>query len=118
LLAVACGAGGQLLAATDRALYHQAGKAWARLGGEQVGRVGWDEQRHILMLTGLPPAVLARTVLRLAPDWRPPAVAARPGSRPSVSAGRCWLTSGLHSARMPGRGRWPGASPAGRRSPG
>src|SRR5215813_8506664 len=34
LLAVACGAGGQLLAATDRALYHQAGKAWARLGWE------------------------------------------------------------------------------------
>src|SRR5215831_16399477 len=60
LLAVACGAGGQLLAATDRALYHQAGQAWARLRWEQVGRVGWDEQRHILMLTGLPPAVPAR----------------------------------------------------------
>ena len=65
-----------MLAATDRALYHQAGKAWARLGWEQVGRVGWDEQRHILMLTGLPPAVPARTVLRLARDWRLPAVAA------------------------------------------
>jgi len=49
--------------AAGRALYHQAGQAWARLGLDQVGRVGWDEQRHVLVLTGLAPAVPARTVL-------------------------------------------------------
>jgi hypothetical protein len=76
LLAVACGADGGLLAATDWALYRQAGQAWARLGWEQVGRADWDEQRHVLVLTGLTPTVAARTVLRLARDWGLPAVAA------------------------------------------
>ena len=76
LLAVACGADSELLAATDRALYHQAGQAWARLGWDQVGRVDWDDQQRILMLTGLVPAVPAHTVLYLARDWDLPAVAA------------------------------------------
>ncbi len=76
LLAVARCAGGDVLAATERALYHQAGQAWARLGWEQVDRVAWDEQRHVLVLTGLTPAVAAGTVLRLARDWDLPAVAA------------------------------------------
>jgi len=76
LLAVACGVGGGLLAATDWALYYQADQAWARLGWEQLGRVDWDEQRHVLVLTGLTRAVAARTVLRLAKDWGLPAVAA------------------------------------------
>jgi hypothetical protein len=76
LLAVACGAGGEVLAATDQALHQQAGQAWARLGWDQVGRVGWDEQRHILLVTSLTPAVPARTVLRLAKDWGLPTVAA------------------------------------------
>jgi hypothetical protein len=75
LLAVARAAGGQLLAATESALYHQAGQAWARLGWEQVSRVGWDEQRHLMILTGLTPAVPARTVIRLAKDWGLPALA-------------------------------------------
>ena len=47
-----------------------------RLGWEQLGRVDWDEQRHVLILTGLAPAVPARTVLGLAKDWDLPAVAA------------------------------------------
>src|SRR6516164_2584332 len=51
LLAVARGAGGELLAATDRALYHQAGQAWARFGWEQVDQVYRDEQRNALVLT-------------------------------------------------------------------
>ena len=76
LLAVARGAGGELLAATDWALYHQVGQSWARLGWDQVDRVDWDEQRRVLMLAGLTPAVPARTVLRLAEDWDLPAVAA------------------------------------------
>src|SRR5262249_30229456 len=61
LLAVACGAGGELLAATDWALYQQAGQSWARLGWDQVGRVDWDEQRRVLVLTGLVPGAPART---------------------------------------------------------
>jgi len=76
LLAVTRGADGGSLAATDWTLYHQAGQAWTRLGWDQVGRVGWDEQRHILVLTGLAPAVPARTVLRRAKDWGLPAMAA------------------------------------------
>jgi hypothetical protein len=69
-------AGGELAVATDWALYHQAGLSWARLGWEQVGRADWDEQRRVLMLTGLTPTVPARTVLRLARNWDLPAVAA------------------------------------------
>src|SRR5215469_10117952 len=76
LLAVACGAGGELLAATNWALYHRGGRSWARLGWDQVSRVDWDEQRRILMLTGLVPGVPARTVLRLARPWDLPAAVA------------------------------------------
>src|SRR5262249_61455710 len=76
LLAVACGAGGELLAATNWALYHQGGQSWTRLGWDQVSRVDWDEQRRILMLTGLVPGVPARTVLRLARPWDLPAAVA------------------------------------------
>ena len=42
---------------------------------EQVDQVHWDEQRRVLVLAGLTPAVPARTVLRLAKDWDLPAVA-------------------------------------------
>jgi hypothetical protein len=75
LLAVARAVGGGLAMATDRALYHQEGRSWARLGWEQVDQVRWDEQRHILDVTGLPPAVAAHTLLRLACPWDLPAVA-------------------------------------------
>ena len=75
LLAVAQGPGGELAVATDRALYHENGQSWARLGWEQVNQVHWDEQRHVLTLTGLTPPAPARTVLRLASDWDLPAVA-------------------------------------------
>lgn len=84
LLAVARGADGELSVATDRALYHQAGQAWVRLGWDQVGRVDWDEQRHVLILSGLTPAVPARPVLHLARDWDLPAVAAERISWTSV----------------------------------
>jgi hypothetical protein len=99
LLAVACGAGGELLAATDWALYHQAGQAWARLGWDQVGRVDWDDQQRILMLTGLMPAVPARTVLYLARDWGLPAVAAERASWAKVVDQRISL-NGRAGARV------------------
>jgi hypothetical protein len=76
LLAVARGVGGELFAATDLALYHQIGRDWTRLGWDEVGRIDWYEQRHVLVLTGVTPAVAARTVLRLAKDWDLPAFAA------------------------------------------
>jgi hypothetical protein len=104
LLAVACGAGGDLLAATDRALYHQAGQAWARLGWDQVGRVDWDEQRHILLLIGLTPAAPARTVLLLAKDWALPAVAAERVSWATVVDQRISL-NGDAGARVVARRR-------------
>jgi len=75
LLAVARVVGGGLVVATDRALYHQGGPSWARLGWEQVDHVRWDGQRQALALTGLPPAVAAHTLLRLDCPWDLPAVA-------------------------------------------
>ena len=99
LLAVACGAGGELLAATDWALYHQAGQVWARLGWDQVGRVDWDEQQRVLMLTGRVPAVPAHTVLYLARDWGLPAVAAERASWAKVVDQRISL-NGAAGARV------------------
>jgi hypothetical protein len=109
LLAVACGAGGELSAATDWALYHQAGQAWARLGWDQVGRVDWDEQRHVLVLTGLTPTVPAHTVLRLARDWGLPAVAAERVGWAKVVDQRISL-NGEAGARVVAR-RLPGGTP-------
>jgi hypothetical protein len=106
LLAVACGAGGELLAATDWALYHQGGQSWARLGWDQVSRVEWDEQRRILMLTGLVPGVPARTVLRLARPWDLPAAAAERVSWAKVVDQRISL-NGAAGARVIAR-RVPG----------
>jgi hypothetical protein len=108
LLAVACGVGGGLLAATDWALYHQAGQSWARLGWDQVGRVYWDEQQRVLMLTGLVPGAPARTVLRLARDWDLPAVAAERASWAKLVDQRISL-NGQAGARVIAR-RVPGGS--------
>ncbi|MEP7022832.1 MAG: hypothetical protein ABJB47_03280 [Actinomycetota bacterium] len=63
-----------LAVATDRALYHQRGRSWARLGWEQVDQARWGDQRQALALTGLPPAAAAHTLLRLACPWDLPAV--------------------------------------------
>ena len=106
LLAVARGAGGELLAATDWALYPQVGQSWARLGWDQVDRVDWDQQRRVLMLAGLTPAVPARTVLRLAKDWDLPAVAAERVSWAKVFDQRISL-NGRAGARVVAR-RVPG----------
>lgn len=109
LLAVACGDRGELSVATDWALYHQDGQAWARLGWDQVGRVDWDEQRHVLILTGLTPAVPARTVLRVAKDWDLPVVAAERVSWVKVVDQRISL-NGDAGARVVAR-RLPGGAP-------
>ena len=106
LLAVARGADGGLLAATDWALYHQAGQSWARLGWDQVGRVDWDEQQRVLTLTGLVPSVPARTVLYLARNWGLPAVAAERASWAKVVDQRISL-NGQAGARVIAR-RAPG----------
>jgi len=75
LLAVARDAHGDVVAATDWALYQQTGEGWVRLGWEQVNNADWDPQRHVLVLTGLTPAVPAWTVLHLSRDWGLPALA-------------------------------------------
>jgi len=106
LLAVACSAGSELLVATDWALYRQAGQSWARLGWDQVGRVDWDEQRRVLMLAGLTPAVPARTMLHLAKCWDLPAVAAERASWAKVVDQRISL-NGEAGARVIAR-RVPG----------
>jgi len=110
LLAVACSAGSELLVATDWALYHQAGQSWARLGWDQVGRVDWDEQRRVLMLAGLTPAVPARTMLHLAKCWDLPAVAAERASWAKVVDQRISL-NGEAGARVIAR-RVPGGPQA------
>jgi len=107
LLEVACGVGGELIAATDAALYYQVGQSWARLGWDQVGRVDWDEQRKILMLPGLTPAVPARTALRLARFWDLPAVAAERASWAKLVDQRISLSgeagARVIARRIPGR---------------
>jgi hypothetical protein len=75
LLAVARAAGGGLAVATDRALHHQDGRSWARLGWEQVDQARWDDQRNVLALTSLTPAAAAHILLRLDCPWDLPAVA-------------------------------------------
>ena len=81
LLAVARGADGESLVATDRALYQQASQPWTRLGWEEIGRVDWDEPQRTLTLTTLTSPVPGGTQLCLARDWGLPAVAAeRAGS--------------------------------------
>ena len=109
LLAVACGDRDELSVATDWALYHQAGRSWARLGWDQVGRADWDDQRHVLILTALTPAVPARTVLRLAKDWDLPAVAAERVSWTKLLDQRLSL-NGQAGARLVAR-RLPGDAP-------
>jgi len=106
LLAVSRSASGELAVATDRALYHQSGGSWARLGWEQVGRVCWDEQWHVLALTGLTPEAPARTVVQLASDWGLPAVAAERVTWTRVVDQRVWL-NGRARARVIAR-RAPG----------
>jgi hypothetical protein len=106
LLAVARGAEGGLVVATDRALYHQDGRSWARLGWEEVDRVRWDDQRHVLDLTGLTPAVAAYTLLRLACPWDLPAVASERVTWARVVDQRVWL-NGRAGARVVAR-RVPG----------
>ena len=99
LLAVARAADGGLAVATDRALHHRHERSWARLGWEQVDQVRWDDQRHVLALTGLPPAVAARTLLRLARPSDLPAVASERVTWARVVDQRVWL-NGRAGARI------------------
>lgn len=106
LLAAARGADGELAVATDRALYHQDGPSWARLGWEQVDQVRWDEQRHVMTLTGLAAPAPARTLLRLASPWDLPAVASERATWARLVDQRVWLNDRA-GARMVAR-RAPG----------
>ncbi len=100
------GADGELAVATDRALHHQDGRAWARLGWEQVDQVRWDEQRHTLTLTSLTPAAPAQTLLRLVSSWDLPAVASERVTWARLVDQRVWL-NGRAGARVVAR-RAPG----------
>jgi hypothetical protein len=71
-----------------------------------VGRVGWHEQRNVLILSGLAPAIPARTVLGLAKDRDLPAVAAERVSWTKVLDQRISL-NGQAGARVVAR-RLPG----------
>ena len=61
---------GSLVAVTRAALYHQArgapGRAWSRLGWEDVDAVLWDDRHHVLALTGVRPGGMWRKELVLA----------------------------------------------------
>jgi hypothetical protein len=85
--------------ATDRALYHQRGWSWARLGWEQVDQARWDDQRQALALTGLTPAGAAHRLLRLACPWDLPAVASERVTWARLVDQRVWL-NGRTAARV------------------
>jgi hypothetical protein len=106
LLAVARAADGGLAVATDRALHHQHGRSWARLGWEQVDQARWGDQEHVLALTSLTPAVAAPIVLRLAFPWDLPEVARERVTWARVVDQRVWL-NGRAGARVVAR-RAPG----------
>jgi len=71
-----------------------------------VDQVRWDEQRHILAVTGLPAAAAAHTVLRLACPWDLPAVAGERATWARLVDQRVWL-NGHAGARVIAR-RAPG----------
>lgn len=60
---------GAAVVATGWALYHQPrpepGRAWLRLGWEDVGRVAWAERSGILTVTALPCSGSSRVVIPL-----------------------------------------------------
>jgi hypothetical protein len=60
---------GSLIVATTAAVYWQdgpgPGRAWSRLGWEDVGGVSWDEQRRVLTFTGVRPGGVWRKELAL-----------------------------------------------------
>jgi hypothetical protein len=62
---------GSLVAVTRAALYYQdrgaPGRAWSRLGWEDIDAVGWDDRHHVLALTGVRPGGMWRKELVLAP---------------------------------------------------
>ena len=65
VLSVEADGHGEPVAATDRAIYHNDGDGWLRLGWEQVRRVDWDGPRSALLLWGLTPDVPRRTEMVL-----------------------------------------------------
>src|SRR5207247_639042 len=75
LPAVACGTGSEVGGDGPGAVSPNRPVAGAAGVGTGEG-VDQDDQRHVLILTGLTPAVPARTVLRLAKEWHLPALAA------------------------------------------
>ena len=73
VLAMARDSGGRWVAASDRALYHDADERsgpagpheWVRVGWEEIAAVSWDDRACSLTFTGLVPTVRRRTVLHL-----------------------------------------------------
>jgi hypothetical protein len=57
---------GALVLVTDRALRRQLGHGWSRIGWEQVSRVTWDDDRHILALTDVATGQAAEIALHAA----------------------------------------------------
>ncbi len=90
-----------LVIATDRAVYHQDGRSWSRLGWEDVDQVLWDDEPRALTLTTARHEGPSRVVLRL-PRHAPLVEVARErvtattlASAPLLSRGRVcgWLTA-------------------------
>jgi hypothetical protein len=74
-----------------------------------VDQVRWDKQRHILAVTGLPPATAAHTLLRLARPWDLPAMTSERATWARLVDQRIWL-NGHAGARVIAR-RAPGQPP-------
>jgi hypothetical protein len=70
ILAFAHSPDGALVLATDRALRHQAAGGWSRFGWEQIGRIAWDDDRHVLALTDVATGQAADIALHAADGAR------------------------------------------------
>jgi hypothetical protein len=69
VLAIDRGLAGSMVVATGAAVYCQDvgehGRTWSRLGWEDVDKVGWDDRRRVLALTGVGPGRVWRKALAL-----------------------------------------------------
>lgn len=91
--------------ATDRAVYHRdRGGGWLRLGWDQVGRVHWDHQQRMLLLTVLTQTCRGAACCTCAPAarWRHWPANARPGAPCWPQRGCRPLGARIESSRVSG----------------
>jgi hypothetical protein len=89
ILAFAHSPDGAPVLATDRALRDQLGRGWSRIGWERVGRIAWDDERHILAVTDVATGRAAEIALDATDGPRLTDLARERSGRHSCSARWC-----------------------------